>query len=235
MPAAWEALAWVRLEHPDRPTTDRRRGRGIEDEVEEASAPARRRDRSARASRTLGVRRSRSRWDPDPGRWRGGCRRLARRRRARVPVLCRWWLRHPWQSRSRRRGPGVRWRVGAGAGREPRPVRGRCVRRRPDDVGPRRLPSRRADVPGDLHRPVHRSEGFGLRDRVGRRPDRSTAPPTAWCTSISASSRSSTTAFGAPGDFAEAYVIAHEVGHHVQTLLGTNAPCSAVREEPVRA
>lgn len=31
------------------------------------------------------------------------------------------------------------------------------------------------------------------------------------------------TRFGAPGEFAQAYVIAHEVGHHIQNLLGTEA------------
>ena len=34
---------------------------------------------------------------------------------------------------------------------------------------------------------------------------------------------------GAPGEFARAYVIAHEVGHHVQTLLGATARVDAQR------
>lgn len=35
----------------------------------------------------------------------------------------------------------------------------------------------------------------------------------------------------APGDFAQAYVIAHEVGHHVQTLLGVSAKVHAAKQK----
>ena len=40
---------------------------------------------------------------------------------------------------------------------------------------------------------------------------------------------------GSPGDFAQAYVIAHEVGHHVQNLLGTTSKVDALRERESRA
>jgi predicted metalloprotease len=37
------------------------------------------------------------------------------------------------------------------------------------------------------------------------------------------------TRFGAPGDFAQAYVIAHEVGHHVQAILGIGQQVAEAR------
>lgn len=36
--------------------------------------------------------------------------------------------------------------------------------------------------------------------------------------------------FGAPGDFAMAYVIAHEVGHHIQYLMGTSDKMANLRQ-----
>ena len=36
--------------------------------------------------------------------------------------------------------------------------------------------------------------------------------------------------FHAPGDFAQAYVIAHEIGHHVQNLLGISSKVSAYQQ-----
>ena len=41
--------------------------------------------------------------------------------------------------------------------------------------------------------------------------------------------------FGAPGDFAQAYVIAHEVGHHVQNLLGISEQVQRARQQLSRS
>jgi len=42
--------------------------------------------------------------------------------------------------------------------------------------------------------------------------------------------------FGAPGDFAQAYVLAHEIGHHIQRLSGTEAEVRrAQQRDPGRA
>jgi predicted metalloprotease len=37
--------------------------------------------------------------------------------------------------------------------------------------------------------------------------------------------------FGAPGDFARVYVLAHELGHHVQNVLGTSAQVDQARQQ----
>jgi predicted metalloprotease len=41
--------------------------------------------------------------------------------------------------------------------------------------------------------------------------------------------------FGAPGDFAQAYVIAHEVGHHVQNLLGVSERVHELQQRSSKA
>ncbi len=40
--------------------------------------------------------------------------------------------------------------------------------------------------------------------------------------------------FGAPGDFAMSYVIAHEVGHHIQTVLGISQKIARLRQQVSR-
>jgi uncharacterized protein len=38
------------------------------------------------------------------------------------------------------------------------------------------------------------------------------------------------TRFGAPGEFAEAYVLAHEIGHHVQKIIGVEGKVHAIQQ-----
>ena len=68
-----------------------------------------------------------------------------------------------------------------------------------------------------------------------RRWGRSIARPTSASISTSASSTSWRSRFRAPGQFPQAYVIAHEIGHHVQNLLGISGKVAADAPEHEQA
>ena len=105
------------------------------------------------------------------------------------------------------------------------PVHLRRARRNGGHLG-RHLPGRRRDLQAAEARAVHRPGAIGLRVRQRRVGPVLLPGGPARCTSTSAFFDELKTRFQAPGDFAQAYVLAHEVGHHVQTLSARKRRCA---------
>ena len=106
------------------------------------------------------------------------------------------------------------------------------ARRHRGHVAPDLL-AERTPLRGPRARCCSARRAVGLRHRARR--DRPVLLPGRSARSISTcrSSDELDERFGAPGDFAQAYVVAHEVGHHVQTLLGiSNRVTSCGRAGP---
>ena len=92
------------------------------------------------------------------------------------------------------------------------------------------LQGRRPSVSQAGPRAVHAAPRARPAAPANRRWGRSIVPPTRKSISTCAFYDDLKRRFRAPGDFAQAYVIAHEIGHHVQTLLGIADRVQALKQ-----